>query len=147
MKMTPEINEKLQKLDCSIRFVWVSPTYKEHPTTGKPVVDTDPKHRAPGVYCQVIDNATKEHYATGYTSGSDENAALDDAFEKAMFAEKPLTPAQKFTRSQVEDAVASKDAVIADLQRRIAELEANRARKKPGRKPKAEAEQSEPTPV
>lgn len=149
MKLTDEITKKINDLDCAFRFVYVSPTYKEHPATGKPVIDEDPKHRKPGVYCHIIDKATKETYAQGYALGSDENGALLDGLARAVVAEKPLTPAQKFTRDQVAEKNAAVTAENADLRRQIAEMQAQiealasdkPARKKPGPKPKvAESE-------
>jgi len=137
MKLTDDINKLINDLDCSFRFVYVSPTYTEHPTTGKPVVDNSEGIRKPGVYCHIIDKATKETYAQGYALGSDENGALMDGLEKAKTAVKPLTPAQKFTRDQVFQAVADKDAEIAELRAKLAALEVPKPeRKKPGPKPR-----------
>lgn len=155
MKLTDDINKKINDLDCAFRFVYVSPTFKEHPQTGKPVVDDDPKHRKAGVYCHIIDKATKETYAQGFAIGSDENGALLDGLARAVIAEKPLTPAQKFTRSQVLDATANVTAENADLRRQIAEMQAQvaalaakPARQKPGPKPRKAAEtEPESTPV
>lgn len=141
MKNDPAVLAKVNELDCQFRFVHVAQTYVWNKVDKAPeVVEWVPggKTRQPGIYCQLIDNATKEMYVEGY-SEEREIDALNDALAKARTAPKPLTKAQKVTAEAVGNVIADKDATISDLQRQIDEMRAQMAMSpppSPGRKAK-----------
>lgn len=117
----PEIMKKMADLDCEFQITYAGPTFVFDPLTRQMVPSTDPNIRQPGCYCTLIDKPTGESYVTGYGSGTDEIGALKDALAKAVTATKPLTKAQKITAEAVGNVIADKDAIIADLQRQLAE--------------------------
>ncbi len=139
--MTPEINQKLIKLNAAYRFRIFSPSYAENEATGK-LRQLDVGR----VECDIFDLTIGELYATG--KGPTERAALDDAMAKAAVAPKPMTPAQKLDaeeRRQIDTAnlkVSSLTRENDELKRRIAELEAAATQT---RKPRGERSNQDPT--
>lgn len=121
MNNDPVIMKQIADLDCEFQITQAGPTFMFDPLSRSMVPSTDPKVRQPGSYCTLIDKPTGEKYVTGYATGMDEIGALKDALAKAVTAPKPLTKAQKITAEAVGNVIADKDAIIADLQRQLAE--------------------------
>lgn len=125
----------IKRLNATYRFRHRGPTFEEDEKTGR-MKQID----AGGVFCDIIDLTTNEHYATGV--GIDETLALENAITKANTAPKPLTPAQK---ADIEAGIAKQaeaDSKLAEANAEIERLKAELAASKPkrGRPPKEQPE-------
>jgi uncharacterized protein YciI len=74
-----------------------------------------------GSTCHVVDKATGKVYIS--VAGISESDSLAKAIDLIPITEKPLTAAQAETVRMVGNAVASKDAKIAELEAKIAAYE------------------------
>lgn len=130
----PETTRQLLKLNASYRFRIFAPTFVDNELTGKPKqIDSG------RVECDIFDITVGELYATG--KGSTEKEAFEKAIALAIQAEKPMTPAQKADREARREIADKANMHISsltreneDLKKRIAELEASTAARKPSRR-------------
>lgn len=125
----------LQSLNATYRFSSEGPTYKDGPAD-KPVMGK------PGrTLCHIIDLTTKIEYFSA--EGGTEAEALKKAIDGAIKAEKPMTPAQAFSKQAVDlsSKITDQGAEIAKLKAELASTQSQLAEaKRPKRGARADEE-------
>ena len=112
----------LKKFAADLRFTAHGPTFSVDGHNVKQVSEG-------GTTCHVVDRATGQTYLS--VAGTSESDSLAKAIDLIPTTAKPLTPAQAETARIVGDAVASKDARIADLEAKIAAYESRQKKSVP----------------
>lgn len=128
--------DRLLALNAQAKFRSSNVTYVDDERTGRP------KQTGKVIsYADIVDQTVNEIYATG--QGDTEDAALEDALNKAEVSAKPLTPAQKADAERRKGETDAKDARIKQLEAELAEARAGRAAETPLR-PRSRKRQSAP---
>ena len=112
----------LKKFSADIRFTAHGPSFTVDGHNIKQVSEG-------GTTCHVVDRATSQTYLS--VAGTSESDSLAKAIELIPITPKPLTPAQAETVRIVGDAVASKDARIAELEAKILAFESKQKKSTP----------------